>query len=299
VDTRDELTHRAVRAAVAVARAHGLRVSGAEVLRDVSNALVHLRPAPVVARVTTTTALVRPEVADHVARDLAISDYLAGRGVAVVPLSDELPSGPHAHDGLVVSFRRYVEHDPAWTPAPPEFAARLAELHAELRDYPGELPERLPLDDVDRALGVLDDPESGLHAARDDLAARWAAHWSDPQPLHGDAHPGNMLLTPAGPLWNDFEDTWRGPVAWDLACTANTGRIDGTAAVAAHSRQPLPDELEFHRAVRRLQVRCWRLLIGRRRSPARACAPVQAPAGRTGAPAAPTSNPHPPPTRPA
>ena len=54
-----ELSTRALEAAVAVAEAHGLRCAKPIVLADRSNVIVHLHPAPVVARVATTTALVR------------------------------------------------------------------------------------------------------------------------------------------------------------------------------------------------------------------------------------------------
>ena len=60
----DDLSRRAVAAALAVSRNLGLRCSDApEVIADGSNVLVHLVPAPVVARVATTTALVRKPAA--------------------------------------------------------------------------------------------------------------------------------------------------------------------------------------------------------------------------------------------
>jgi hypothetical protein len=35
--------------------------------------------------------------------------------------------------------------------------------------------------------------------------------------LHGDASLSNLLRTPGCLIWNDFEDTLRGPVHWDVA----------------------------------------------------------------------------------
>lgn len=264
----DELTERGVLAAVALAEAQGLRVAEPVVLRDVSNLLVHLRPAPVVARVATSTAAVRHAVIDYFRRADDVSAHLAARGVPVVGPSAELPAGPHLHDGMAVSFAEHVAHDPDWTPKPAEFAAHLADLHVELRDYPGELPVRGPLDDIDTALAVTwtRDAEllAELVAARDDLAGRWSGHVRDAQALHGDAHPGNLLRTADGPVWNDFEDTWRGPVAWDLACLGHTGRLDGGAAVASYPRPPSPDVLAFHQDVRRLHAVVWLLTLERR-----------------------------------
>jgi len=34
--------------------------------------------------------------------------------------------------------------------------------------------------------------------------------------LHGDAHFGNVMITPAGAVWCDFEAVCRGPLEWDL-----------------------------------------------------------------------------------
>jgi hypothetical protein len=53
----------ALTAAVTVAEAHGLRVTDPVILRDQLNVIVHLRPAPVVARVAGTIARVRPGTA--------------------------------------------------------------------------------------------------------------------------------------------------------------------------------------------------------------------------------------------
>ena len=60
-EARRRQNERAVRAAKAVARSHGIRCEDAVIISDSSGILVHLRPAPVVARVAATTAAVRPD----------------------------------------------------------------------------------------------------------------------------------------------------------------------------------------------------------------------------------------------
>ena len=78
----------ALAAAVAVAQAHGLRCDDAVILRDQLNVLVHLRPAPVVARVAGTIAPVRPGAAWQ-PRELANTSHLArARAPVLAPIGD-------------------------------------------------------------------------------------------------------------------------------------------------------------------------------------------------------------------
>lgn len=205
-------TSAVVRGVLVSARRLGLPAEDPEVLRDGYNLLVRLRPAPVVARVATVTAAVRADVLGHFRRADDLSRFLAGRGVPVV---EPYGPGPVRHDGLVVAFARYVGHDPTRRPDRASFAAMLTDLHAELRHYPGPLPERGPVADLDAALTWLGRPAE-LVAARDEVVSRWPD--GPVQALHGDAHARNVLVTPGGPVWNDFEDAWRGPVGWDVAC---------------------------------------------------------------------------------
>ncbi|SES11898.1 Thiamine kinase [Lentzea xinjiangensis] len=238
------------------------------VLKDGSNVLVHLRPAPVVARIAARTALVRPSVAGHFARDASISAFLASRGVPVVPPSPELPAGPHTRDGFVLSFSTYVPHDSDVELSRPDVLKLLPDLHAELRLYEGELPVRGPMDDVDNTLSYLESIGVGelepFRERRAELLAAWDAHHHDVQPLHGDSHPGNLLMTASGPVWNDFEDTWRGPVAWDLACLAGAqGEEAAQRAVEIYGGGAASSDVEFHVEVRFLFGTLWGVLMER------------------------------------
>ncbi|GAA3659817.1 hypothetical protein GCM10022224_023990 [Nonomuraea antimicrobica] len=77
------------------------------------------------------------------------------------------------------------------------------------------------------------------------------------QAVHGDAHPGNLLATPAGLLWNDFEECMSAPVEWDLACLLRTTRLDGRAAVRAYGVDPDDPRLSEFVAARGLQGTLW------------------------------------------
>jgi hypothetical protein len=259
-----------VAVAVAVARDFGVSVEDPVVLANGSNVLVWLRPAPVVARVATLTRLIRRPVSAWLARDIAVSSHVAARGVPVVRACVDPPPGPHRRDGQVLTFVEHVPHvrfmpgDSA-VPAPASVGRALFELHSALDDYDGELPAGGPVDDL-RALFDLVEREglltrevvAGLRADLEVLAARLSRF--PVRALHGDSHPGNLLLTSSGLVWNDFEDTWRGPLGWDLACL-QTSYLDGRAAVAAYPGLPPAEEMDVCLRLRLLFGVVWRYLL--------------------------------------
>ena len=249
-------------AALAVARAHGLAADEASLLHDGVNAVVHLRPAPVVARVATLTPLLRPAIDRPFRREVALAGALAAAGAPVVPPSDLLPPGPHRHAGLALSFFRFVDALPE-TPTPAQAGAALGELQAALADvdpgWDGE-PLDTPLDDLtvfaDRGVALGADPALVERCA--ELTGRLRPLLGgDIGALHGDAHPGNLLSTPGGWRWTDLEDTSRGPRGWDVACLRGTSRLDGRAAVDALPDPMSDEELAPFRWLRGLHVAAW------------------------------------------
>jgi len=207
------MTESAVAAAMAVAVEHGLRCDDPAVLSDAWHVLVHLRPLPLVARVSSGRA---HQPADRVGRELAVASYAAAAGAPVVPPSDLLDPGPHHRAGHVVAFWQYIE--PRGEVDPRAAGRALREIHETLGDYDGELPE-LHADDL---AGILDslEPSADVELLRE-LGHRGTT--GPMQALHGDAHLANCLQGPAGPLWHDFETTCRGPREFDLAALAPAG----------------------------------------------------------------------------
>ena len=116
----------ALAAAQAVAREHGVACDEAVLIAAGSNVLVHLKPAPVVARVMTGTAVLHDDVEQWLAREVAVGAFLAERTDLVVPPSDILPPGPHEHDGLWMTLWRFVPHDDAGSAARPTGARSFA-----------------------------------------------------------------------------------------------------------------------------------------------------------------------------
>lgn len=258
----------ALNTAVAVAAAHGVTATDPVILRDQLNVLIHLRPAPVVARVAGTIARVRPG-ADWLRRELAVASFLSRAGAPVVAPSDELPPGPHEHDGRVVSFWEYVPE--ADEPVDRAAAgAALRECHEALREYHGSLPVLLAITEAEAILTRMaaEEAVSSLEAARlleriHELSDVLGSLRSPVQPLHGDAQLDNVLNSPRGPLWNDWEDTCIGPIGWDAACLLNSaqGRERAEAALAASGIRVDRAEMSLWREARELQLAVWRAFL--------------------------------------
>jgi hypothetical protein len=236
-------TERALAAITAAARERSLPVDRPRILRDATNVLVRLEPAPVIARVPITLARLRPP--SWFEQEVALARFLAEAGAPVAPPSAEVDPGPDQQDGLLVTFWQHVDHDPDRFDA--THAGRsLGELHEALAGYDGPLPSYDRLDEVDRLLATLR-PSANVSQAQ--LEALRATHERIPpppatadRPLHGDSHLNNVLWSPAGPLWTDLENACRGPVEYDLACLLWRDAAGTADAVAAYG--PFDAELE-------------------------------------------------------
>jgi hypothetical protein len=265
---------RALRAAAEAAGELGLSVDRPVVLRDSSNLIVHLEPAPVVARVATATATVRPGAA-WLAREVAVAGYLAAAGAPVVAPSAELPPGPHERDGMTLTFWELSEE--ASSPLDAEAAGRALRLcHEALEGFGGELPRYAV---VHEAVSILErlvaegtlgtDDGELLRGIGRDVVARLESAPLPVQAVHGDVHLGNVINTRRGPLWNDWEDTHLAPIDWDLACLHAHGRVFKRdpgpidAAERGYGRGPDPETLDLFVDARRFQLTVWSLVMAR------------------------------------
>lgn len=222
------MSEGAVAAAVAVAAEHGLSSDDPVVLRDAWHVLVHLRPLPVVARVSSGLPYPQGPPEDDVIRELAVAGHSARAGAAVVAPSDLLDPGPHRRDGRVVVFWRYVE--PLGPPDPVEAGKGLRAIHDALADYDGELPD-LHVTDTLAQLDALA-PSADLELLRELGARRLTGAF---QAVHGDAHLGNCFGGAAGTVWHDFETACRGPRELDLAALVERDRRSGGADPVARA----------------------------------------------------------------
>jgi thiamine kinase-like enzyme len=133
------------------------------------------------------------------------------------------------HLGHTLNFWQFVSVTDK-EPEPRAIGRTLFQCHDLLRGFDGELPELAILTE---SLALLDTLEEGRHFPRAtiellrnrlDSSTKALAAFSS-QPLHGDAHPGNLLNTTIGLLCTDWEDTFLGPVEWDLASIIWNARI--------------------------------------------------------------------------
>jgi hypothetical protein len=232
----------ALAAAQAVARAHGVACDEAERLAGGSNVLVHLKPAPVVARVMTGTAVLHGDLERWLAREVAVGVFLADTDL-IVPPTDLLPPGPHHQDGFWMTLWAFVPHGGEAPPAPRELGGSLRALHDALAGFTGDLAPVSEIRDWLRRL--LDELRPAPGLTRQDIdrlrlrleaVTPFVFESSRPaQPLHGDVSIGNLLRTNSGVLWSDLEDVCAGPVAWDVAglVTSAQDRGHGAAFVEA------------------------------------------------------------------
>lgn len=242
---------------------HDLPSADLAVLKDGSNLIVHLRPAPVILRIATLTARVRRDPLPYLAREVALVGYLAGVGAPVMPPSDLVPAGPYLVDGWAMSAWQFVEHEPERVPDIRAAFAALDELHAAMRGFPGELPWLNPaVDDFDRALRfalesrLLSPAEAAeLTGRRDALIGELRILAPECQALHGDSFARNAVRTASGPVWLDFEDCCSGPRVWDLATLVR--RDPAPDLVVEIERRYGRPALDAATALRIVQVEPW------------------------------------------
>lgn len=212
------MTHRKlpIRAATEIVAAHGITPDRCDVLQDGSTLVLRLTET-LVARVVQDRDGPR-QGTEWFARENAIAQHLTQQGAPVIPLHPELPPGPHEHGGYPMNFWEFVTRVEA-EPEPHEIGRTLRQCHAILRSFPGALPA---LGILTESLAILEDrklfPEPTQRMLQDRLitSLEVLAHLPA-QPLHGDAHMGNLMNTTRGLLWTDWEDAFSGPVEWDVA----------------------------------------------------------------------------------
>jgi hypothetical protein len=220
----DEVLARAMRATAKAASRAGVETGDPVVLYRSRRICVLLPGSAIVARIVPANDA--NLVAEN--RELSVSRYLFAKGAPVVGPSKIMPSEPYSEEGMLVSLWPHIVHGEADYHDADEVARAahaLQGIHDAFDDYPGVLPSYL--DRIEECAKLLRDPaglpilnaddRAFLRRTHDRLSNALATFDILPRPIHGDAHMGNVFITPSGPLWMDFEAASRGPREWDAA----------------------------------------------------------------------------------
>ncbi len=205
-----------IRAATETVIAHGITPDRCDILQNGSTLVLRLTET-LVARVVKDVDGPR-QGTDWFARENAIAQHLTQHGAPVIPLHPALPPGPHEHLGYPMNFWEYVTAiDEAAQPQ--EIGRTLCQCHDVMSQFEPALPELAILTE---SLDILNErtlfPTETQQMLKQHLERSIKALAAFPhQALHGDAHLGNLMNTTRGLLWTDWEDTFAGPVEWDVA----------------------------------------------------------------------------------
>jgi hypothetical protein len=212
----------------------GLAGAAPIVLSDAGSLILHLAPHPVVARIAKPIPGGDPaRCRETLARELDVARHLLAHGIPAVPFATGIPAGPHPICGTWMTLWRYVQ--PAVLPSLSEEQVidRINEMAQALVEYNGPLPVLGAWGNAAAGAETLL-PMSGSDPRVAELldafyqADRQIRNRSGLVPAHGDAHPGNLIPSGAGWLWNDFEDVSLMPEYWDLASyLGNTALFHG------------------------------------------------------------------------
>ncbi|TLF81120.1 phosphotransferase [Nocardia cyriacigeorgica] len=268
-------TAAAVDAAVGAGRDLGLTVTDARVLHDLFSVVVHLAPAPVVARIPTVVPGIGglDALAQRQRSELDVTRWLADHGVPVIAPSSLVASEPVRREGFSMTFWEYIDEDPDAEPDYATNSERVADLHAALRAYPGQLSFLSAAEPwfVTEALAALGERPDLVDAPDLDRARR---EWSvleplvrsraafeaafpgiDLQPIHGDSPPENFFAGVDGDLFSDFELVTLGPVEWDLAALGPDLEAAYDRGARRNGLRPLDSEvMKFVNAIGMLRV---------------------------------------------
>ena len=213
-----EASH-AVAAAMSIVSSLGLAADSVTVLQDSNRLTLRLLPGDVLARVAP--------VGRQVARfEIELAQRLAASGSPVAALDPRVEPRVYERDGFAVTLWTYcAPFEPPREVSPAEYAGALSRLHAGMRlldiraphftDRVEEASRLVASRDRTPALAEADRELLGgtLRRLRQAIGGRSAAE----QLLHGEPHPGNVLVARNGPLFIDLETCCRGPVEFDVA----------------------------------------------------------------------------------
>jgi hypothetical protein len=191
-------------------------------LSDGGNLIIHLAPHPFVARIATVMSQETADCAYRMLeRELEVARHLHSKGVPALLPADLIDAGPYRVGGTWMTLWQYAFPEPLAPPSPTEAIELVNGLSKAMKDFGDELPvlgvwERICQSAV-RLSKHTDQRVQALLNRFQKVDEQIRLDSSLLMPCHGDAHRGNLIPSPHGWIWSDFEDVSRMPAYWDLA----------------------------------------------------------------------------------
>lgn len=195
----------------------GLDHREARLLRFTNNAVYQLASAPVVVRIVGSHTL-----RHRTYKVVRVAEYFARHGVPAVRLYPGARQPIVVGEDIATVWWQVPDSEPP--PTATDLARLLRQVHA--LPVPDGVPSWSPLGDVRARLADAEELDAvdrrflverceQVHEALDRLDFRL-----EPALQHGDAHLGNVLAGPDGPVLCDFDSSSIGPPEWDLVPVA-------------------------------------------------------------------------------
>jgi hypothetical protein len=196
----------------------GLDPTGARLLRNVNNAVFRLAGDPVVVRLVTL-----PSYIPRARLAVAAATVFAEHDVPAIRLLPGIPQPVRAGEHIATVWQAVPSVGPV--PGGANLASLLRAVHAvptpcralpnwdPLTDFDNRLRHTTAMGDADRDFLLRRSADLATAVAELDFALPKAV-------LHGDAHLGNVIAGPAGPVLCDFDSCAIGPPEWDLTPVA-------------------------------------------------------------------------------
>ncbi|CAM3611549.1 aminoglycoside phosphotransferase family protein [Kibdelosporangium persicum] len=195
----------------------GLDATGATLLRFTNNAVYRLAGDTAVVRIVGSRGL-----RHRVEKVVRMAAWFAEHDIPAVRLLAGVEQPIRAGEHLATVWD--VVPEGGRRPRGRDLGGLLRRVHS--LPPPLDLPEWDPLDDVrrriDDAEDIADEDLQFLLKTCDRLREELAGLEFElpPAMLHGDAHLGNLIPSPDGPVLCDFDSTSVGPPEWDLTPVA-------------------------------------------------------------------------------
>ncbi|MFC0115762.1 aminoglycoside phosphotransferase family protein [Kibdelosporangium aridum] len=196
----------------------GLEATGATLLRFTNNAVYRLVGDTAVVRIVGSHAL-----RHRVEKVVRVAAWFAEHEIPAVRLLAGVTQPVRAGEHLATVWD--VVPDGGRQPRGRDLGELLKRIH-NLAPPPFDLPAWDPLDDVLKRIDDAEDISDDDHQFLLDTCERLSEELSGlnfelpPAVLHGDAHLGNLIPSPDGPVLCDFDSTSLGPPEWDLTPVA-------------------------------------------------------------------------------